>query len=133
MARQRLVERSVQVEPRTRQLSNWALICEEMVDTTRSDDYYEQVVAELRRRGLADLEIDEMRDFAWRTAGWLNFEKMLWDWCTLDEADIQLAIELQHQAGEISAEERASMEALMAKYAGKSEPVAAGDVKKGRA
>ena len=28
-------------------------------------------------------------------SGWLNFEKMVWDWCSLDESDILRAIDLQ--------------------------------------
>jgi hypothetical protein len=49
--------------------------------------------------GFGDEGIQDMRHFAWLTAGWLNFEKMLWDWCSLDETDIARAIEWQRKDG----------------------------------
>jgi hypothetical protein len=58
-------------------MSTWALVCEEIVDTEYGQDYYERVVAELFRRGISSQELADMRLFAWQTAGWLNFEKML--------------------------------------------------------
>ena len=76
-------------------MSTWALVCEEVVDTEYSTDHYERVVAELLRRHISISELEEMRVFAWETAGWFNFEKMVWDWCSLDEEDIQKAIEWQ--------------------------------------
>lgn len=69
--------------------TTWELVCEEIVDTEYSPAYYEQVLAELYRRGLTPEKVTAMRLFAWETAGWLNFEMMLWDWCSLDEADIE--------------------------------------------
>jgi len=50
-----------------------------------------------------------MRHFAWLTAGWLNFEKALWEWCNLDEGDIRRAIEWQRKDGLIDEKAAASM------------------------
>jgi len=36
-----------------------------------------------------------MREFAWVTAGWLNYAKMVWDWANLDDTDIKRAINWQ--------------------------------------
>ena len=46
-------------------------------------------------RFLSADEIDEMRKLAWRTAGWLNYDMMVWDWCNLDESDMRRALELK--------------------------------------
>lgn len=97
-------------------MSTWALVCEEMVDTEYSSEHYERVLAELYRRNLSPAEIEEMRLFAWRTAGWLNFEKMVWDWCGLDEADISRAIEWQVSDGRISSEVADTMKAYVERY-----------------
>lgn len=70
--------------------STWELVCEEVVDTEYSPEYYERVLAELYRRGLAPEKVTAMRVFAWETAGWLNFERMLWEWCSLSETDIEI-------------------------------------------
>ena len=86
--------------------STWTIICEEMLDTQFARGYFETAREELHRRGITDAEILEMRRFAWLTAGWLNFECMVWDWCNLDERDIYLAIEWQYKNGYISANER---------------------------
>ena len=86
--------------------STWTIICEEVLDTQFARVYYERAREELHRRGITDAEIDEMRRFAWLTAGWLNFERRLWEWCDLDEQDIYRAIEWQHSDGYISADER---------------------------
>jgi hypothetical protein len=87
-------------------MSNWAIICEEVLDTQFPRIYHQRAWEELRRRRVSDAEIQEMRRFAWLTAGWLNFEKMLWDWRSLDEKDILTAIEWQYSSGLISSEER---------------------------
>lgn len=87
-------------------MSTWAIVCEEMLDTQYPRIYFERAREELHRRSITDNEIVEMRRFAWLTAGWLNFEMMVWDWCTLDEQDIYLAIKWQYSAGWISAKER---------------------------
>lgn len=36
-----------------------------------------------------------MRKLAWRTAGWFNYDMMVWDWCSMDEADMRQALELK--------------------------------------
>jgi hypothetical protein len=86
--------------------STWTIVCEEVLDTQFARVYFERAREELHRRGIADAEITEMRRFAWLTAGWLNFERNLWEWCNLDEKDIYHAIEWQYSDGYISAEER---------------------------
>jgi len=88
------------------QFSTWAIVCEEVLDTTFPRAYFDCVRAELRLRGISDDEYDELRRFAWLTAGWLNYEKMLWDWCHLDEIDMKRAIEWQFNEGWISSTER---------------------------
>ena len=77
-----------------------------MLDTQFPSVYFERAHEELRRRGLSDDDINEMRYFAWLTAGWLNYECMLWEWVNLDENDIVRAIEWQYRDNWISAEER---------------------------
>ena len=86
--------------------SAWTIVCEEVLDTLFPRVYFERAHTELRRRGLSDADIAEMRYFAWLTAGWLNYEHMLWDWFNLDENDIVRALEQQYQDDWISAEER---------------------------
>jgi hypothetical protein len=97
-------------------MTTWGLICEEIVDTEHRPEHYERCVAELRRRGFTDEKIHEMRDFAWRTAGWFNFEKMVWDWCALDEDDIRKALEWQEKDGEITPEERREKEGFLNRF-----------------
>jgi hypothetical protein len=79
--------------------SSWEIICEEVLDTTFPRAHHERAREELHRRGICNAEIEEMRRVAWLTAGWLNFEKMLWDWCSLSEADIYRAIRWQYREG----------------------------------
>ena len=88
------------------EFSTWTIICEEVLDTQFARVYFERAREELHRRGITDAEIAEMRRFAWLTAGWLNFERGLWEWCNLDEQDIYRAIEWQYSDGYISADER---------------------------
>src|SRR5689334_14598767 len=75
--------------------SSWSLICEEILDTEHAPDWYDDIVAELGRRGFSVEQIDTMRRFAWETVGWLNYDKMLWEWCSLDEKDIRMALDWQ--------------------------------------
>jgi hypothetical protein len=118
---------SAEYEPLPR-ISTWGLVCEEIVDTEHRPEYYERCVAELRRRGLSDNTINEMRNCAWRTAGWFNFEKMVWDWCALDEDDIRIALEWQEDEGEITANQRMEMETYVNRYDQKTgEPPGGGD------
>lgn len=99
--------------------STWELVCEEVVDTEYAPEYYERVLAELYRRGLTPEEVTTMRVFAWETAGWLNFEQMLWEWCSLSERDIELAIAWQLEGREISARKAEQMRAYLRRYATK--------------
>jgi hypothetical protein len=96
--------------------STWSIVCEEVLDTTFPCAYFESARRELRRRGIADDEYAELRRFAWLTAGWLNYEKMLWDWHNLDEHDLQRAIEWQFSEGWIARDERDRRLAFVAKY-----------------
>lgn len=82
--------------------SSWALVCEEVLDTEHSPDWYDDVLAELTRRCFSHDQIDRMRAFAWQTAGWLNYDRMLWEWCSLDEKHIRTALDLQLKDGLIS-------------------------------
>ncbi|MCW7490922.1 hypothetical protein [Leptospira meyeri] len=86
-------------------LNNWQLICEEILDTEHSHIYYQKCYNELINRGKSKEEIIKMRKFAWLTAGWLNYVKMLWEWVCLDEKDIKLAIELQYSSSIITDQE----------------------------
>ena len=86
--------------------STWTIICEEILDTRFARVYFERAKEELRRRGISDEEIVEMRRFAWLTAGWLNFDRCHWEWVNLDEKDIYWAIEWQYSDGYISSDER---------------------------
>jgi len=97
-------------------MSTWSLICEEVVDIGHYSEHYERVLAELMRRGLSAAEIEKMRVFAWRTAGWLNFDKLVWDWCGLDESVILRAIDWQRREEKISASEAEQMELYVAQY-----------------
>ncbi len=100
-------------------MTTWELVCEEVVDTEYKEEHYERVVAELLRRGITPTELEEMRVFAWETAGWLNYEKMLWDWTGMDEKDILRAIDLQFESGEITHAEQILRTAYLKKYMSK--------------
>ena len=100
-------------------MSTWELICEEVVDSEYKEEHYERVVAELLRRGITPAELEEMRVFAWETAGWLNYEKKLWDWTGMDEKDIRRAIDMQLESREIKSEEHARRIAYLEKYVSK--------------
>lgn len=106
-ARNRIQDGSAR--PRNRaewdKFSTWSLVCEEVLDTEHNADWYDDIIAELIRRGFTFDQIDSMRRFAWETAGWLNFDKMLWDWCHLDEKDIQRALDWQREDSVITPEE----------------------------
>jgi len=91
-------------------LSNWEIVCQEILDTEYSHVYYQRCYDELRKRGKSEQEIFEMRRLAWYTAGWLNFPMMVWDWVSLDEKDIFRAIEWLYDKKQISQEKRAEFE-----------------------
>jgi hypothetical protein len=97
-------------------MSTWALICEEMVDTSHEIEHWLRVAAELKRRGIYGKELEEMRMFAWRTAGWLNFEKCLWNWIGLDGEDIRKALVYQFQTNEITEKELCQSLEFLSKY-----------------
>ena len=85
--------------------SSWNLICEEILDTEHSPDWYDTIITELSRRGLSFELIDKMRHFAWKTVGWLNFDRVLWEWVSLDENDIKLAARSAAKEGLINREQ----------------------------
>ena len=77
--------------------SCWSLVCEEVLDTDLDPEGYDAVYAELRRRKFTADEIDEMRRLAWRSAGWLNYDMMMWEWESLDESDMREALKLKRE------------------------------------
>ena len=83
-------------------MSTWNIACEEVLDTCFPAIYFQRAFEELASRGVSPSKYRELRRFAWLTAGWLNFEMQLWDWCSLDEKDIRLAINWQRKDGWIS-------------------------------
>ncbi len=85
--------------------SSWSLICEEIVDTEYPAEWHDDILAELIRRGFSFDQINEMRRFAWRTAGWLNYDKMVWDWVGLNEDDIKRALDWQLREERITCDE----------------------------
>lgn len=96
-------------QPRNRaqweKFTTWSLVCEEILDTEHSSDWYDDILAEFTRRGFNFEQVNNMRRFAWRTAGWLNYDKMLWEWVRLDEKDICTALAWQIRDGLISREQ----------------------------
>lgn len=94
-------------------LSNWEIVCQEVLDTEFSHVYYQKCYEELRRRGKSEKEIFEMRKFAWHTAGWLNFPLKLGDWLSLDESDIFKAIEWLYDRKQISKKQQIAFEKFL--------------------
>ena len=85
--------------------SCWSLVCEEVIDTDHNPSVYDAVYAELIRRGFQPDEIDTMRRLAWKTAGWMNYDMMVWDWVGLDEDDMRKALEWQLEKRKIRKDE----------------------------
>ena len=83
----------------------WNLVCEEVIDTDHEPEGDDAVITELIRRGYNFEDINTMRRLAWRTAGWLNYDMMLWDWVNLDENDMRKALELQLEKRKIKQQE----------------------------
>jgi len=106
---------------RWEKFSSWALICEEILDTAHPADWYDDIIAELGRRGLTFEQIDVMLRFAWETVGWLNYDKVLWEWVTLDEEDIKLALDWQLREGRITQQQYAAGLAFLARAARSSQ------------
>lgn len=102
------IERESQVS--FAKLSNWEIVCQEILDTEFSHVYYQKCCDELRKRGKSEQDIFEMRKCAWYTAGWFNFPMMLWDWVSLDESDILRAVELLYDKKQITQEQRIEFE-----------------------
>lgn len=100
------------------EFGTWSLVCEEVLDTEEDPERYDRVVAELLRRGISLDEINQMRRFAWLTAGWLNYDRMLWEWCLLDERHIRKALELQLRDGLISVDQFAESMTYVDRYTG---------------
>ena len=113
---------------RWEKFSSWALICEEILDTEHSADWYDDIIAELGRRGLTLEQIDAMRRFAWETVGWLNYDKVLWEWVTLDEEDTKLALEWQLRGGRTTQQQYATELAFLERAARLSQPGDTGTV-----
>jgi hypothetical protein len=99
-------------------LSNWEIICQEILDTEFSHVYYQKCYEALLQRGKSEQEILEMRRFAWYTAGWLNFSMMLWDWVSLDESDIRRAIDWLYDNKNISPKKRLEFENFLKLHEG---------------
>ena len=93
--------------------SNWEIVCEEILDTEFSHVYYQKCYEELLNRGKTEQDILEMRRVAWQTAGWLNYAMMLWDWVSLDEADMLRAVEWLYEQKQISLEKREELETFI--------------------
>jgi hypothetical protein len=112
-------------KPQWEKLSNWALICEDILDTEPDPRFLRMCYDELLRRGLDDSTIQEMHRFAWLTAGWLNYEKMLWEWVHLDQGNVERAVQWQFEDKLINDEERCAMIEFIKKHGG--EPAATPD------
>jgi hypothetical protein len=91
-------------------LSNWEIVCQEILDTEYSHVYYQKCYETLLSRGKSEQEIFGMRRLAWLTAGWFNFPMMLWDWVSLDESDIYRAIHMLYDRKQISREQKIEFE-----------------------
>ena len=94
----------------------WGLVCNEVLDTVDSDQYYERVIAELYRRGIKKTEINTMIDYVWATAGWLNFVGLLWEWTSMNETHNRRAIELQLEQGYIEQSEAMLLTDFLNRY-----------------
>jgi hypothetical protein len=92
-----------------RNSSIWDLFCEEVVDTEHTHIFYQKLIEEIKSRGMSDIEIYQTRKFVWLTAGWMNFEKKVWDWVSITEEDIVRAIEWQNEDKLIDLDQKAKM------------------------
>jgi hypothetical protein len=113
--------------PLWHKISTCSLLCEDVLDTEPPPGLLTQYYHELLRRGFTDVEIQELRHFVWLTAGWLNFEKMLWEWCILDETDIRKAIDWQCEDGLIDSDTARTMHQYLTDKLRNSERGAAPD------
>ena len=101
---------------RLKNISAWGCVLEEVVDTDHEVEYYCKYVNELFVRGYTEEHIQEMRQIAWETAGWFNYEMMNWDWCGLDEKDMKLGLEDRYSKGVITSEEYSFIKKQIEKY-----------------
>lgn len=97
-------------------LSSWECVLEEVLDTDHDPPYYDRFVHELFCRGYRREDILEMRMIAWETAGWLNYEMMLWDWCSLTEEDMTLGLKHRFESGNISQQRFEQLTAAIEQY-----------------
>lgn len=102
--------------PRLSGLSSWECILEEVLDTDHEPPYYDRFVHELLCRGYSKGAIKEMRMVAWETAGWLNYEQLLWDWCGLNEKDMRLGLENRFKSGNITQERFEQLATAIERY-----------------
>jgi hypothetical protein len=99
------------------EVSNWEIICQEILDTEHSHIYSQRCYDALLKRGKSEQEILEMRRFAWQIAGWFNYPMIAWDWISMDESDIQRAIDWLYDYNEITREQRMEFEAFLKRHA----------------
>jgi hypothetical protein len=102
--------------PKLPQMSSWECVLEEVLDTDHGPEHYTRFVNELLNRGYSKPDIQKMRVVAWETAGWLNFEMMVWDWCHLSESDMIKGLEDRLSKGDISNEKYDELKELMEFY-----------------
>lgn len=102
--------------PRLAEISSWECVLEEVLDTDHDPPYYDRFVHELLCRGYRRDDILEMRMIAWETAGWLNYEMMLWDWCSLTEEDMSLGLKHRFESGNISQQRFEQLTAAIEQY-----------------
>ncbi len=106
-ARQRIEQGTAQPDTKARysHRPTWELILDEVLDTDFDPPVYDAIYSELFRRGYGPQDIDGMRRLAWETAGWLNYDMMVWDWTHLDEDDMRRALDMQHAKGFVRADD----------------------------
>lgn len=112
-------------KPQWVKFGNWALICEDVLDTEVDPRFVRMCYDELKRRGLDDTMIQEMHRVAWLTVGWLNYERMLWEWVHLDQDDVEHAIDWLHKDQLISKNEHNELMAFVTKWGGEPTDAAA--------
>ncbi len=102
--------------PKLPELSSWECVLEEVIDTDHEPEYYTRFVNELFYRGYSKHDIQKMRLIAWETAGWLNYEMMVWDWCYLSESDMHKGLEARFKKEDISKEKYEEFNKLIELY-----------------
>ena len=100
------------------QHTSWMLACQLAIEPLKPEWVNEpkfvrekqEIKAELRSRGISDEEVEQMRSFAKRVAGWL--ESVV----CMAEDDLEMGIQLRFSKGLIDKEERERMFATVARY-----------------